>query len=52
MKISEEDRKYEVPPGLTNNRGVLSSTGELLNSVGSYLSNEIDNLSDRIQDSK
>jgi hypothetical protein len=48
VKVSEED----ISSGLTNNRGVLSSTGELLNSVGSYLSNEIDNLSDKIQDSK
>lgn len=52
VKISEEDSKNEVSPRLTNNRGVLSSTGELLHSVGSYLSNEIDNLSDKIQDSK
>lgn len=52
VKISEEDSKNEESSSLTNNRGVMSSAGELLHSVGSYLSNEIDNLSDKIQDSK
>ena len=52
VKISEEDSKNEVSPTLTNNRGILSSSEDLLHSVNSYLSNEIDNLSDKIQDSK
>lgn len=52
VKISEEDSKNEVSPTFTNNRGILSSSEELLHSVNSYLSNEIDNLSDKIQDSK
>lgn len=52
VKISEEDSKNEVSPTFTNNRGILSSSEELLHSVNSYLSNEIDNLSDKIQYSK